>query len=334
MAKRLIRIALVLPLLTLLWGYSNAIGATQTFSQATGITVPTTFKIPYIDQKWANGQKSVPHPALIARDTIREAGRQGLDRQALDAAITGGKKVGLTAQQMKAEYEKGLAESEKKHENLLAATAQKPAQKPAQAAKKATVTSQQTRSRAAYKVVQSLPVKGRAPKTGYSRDQFGSAWTDAVNVQYGRNGCDTRNDILKRDLIKVSMSGRCKVLSGVLPYERYTGKQNVKFIASGPYANQLDAEHIVALGDAWQKGAQKLSKAKRTEFANDPANLFMADPSANRQKGDADAASWLPKNKSYRCTYVTHQSNVKKKYNLWVTQAEKNSMLSVLKPCL
>ena len=64
-----------------------------------------------------------------------------------------------------------------------------------------------------------LPVKGRAPKTGYSRAEFGPAWTDDVTVAAGHNGCDTRNDILRRDLQAVVIkpgSNGCTVLSGEL----------------------------------------------------------------------------------------------------------------------
>ncbi|WP_397321065.1 hypothetical protein [Paenarthrobacter nicotinovorans] len=49
--------------------------------------------------------------------------------------------------------------------------------------------------KAALTDLQSIPIKGRAPKAGYSREQFGPRWADV-----DRNGCDTRNDILRRDL--------------------------------------------------------------------------------------------------------------------------------------
>jgi hypothetical protein len=169
-----------------------------------------------------------------------------------------------------------------------------------------------------------LPVKGRAPKTGYTRSQFGQAWADA-----DRNGCDTRNDILAAQLTAVEKSGRCKVMSAVLADDPYTG-QRIVFIRG---ASKVDIDHVVALGDAWQKGAAAWPFAKRVAYANDPAVLLAVDSSANRQKGDGDAATWLPANKAYRCAYVARQVMVKHKYGLWVTAAEKEAMLRVLSSC-
>ncbi|WP_201774761.1 GmrSD restriction endonuclease domain-containing protein [Demequina salsinemoris] len=169
-----------------------------------------------------------------------------------------------------------------------------------------------------------LTVKGRAAKTGYSRDQFGSGWIDVDS-----NGCDTRNDMLRLRLTDKEMSGSCKVLSGTLD-DPYTGTAIV-FEYGG--ASEVDIDHMVALSDAWQKGAQKWKFAKRVAFANDPLNLEPVEAAANRQKGDADAATWLPSNKSYRCEYVARQIAVKAKYGVWVTQAEQDAMLDVLESC-
>jgi len=176
----------------------------------------------------------------------------------------------------------------------------------------------------AVSLLESLPVKGRAPMTGYSRDQFGSAWTD-VN----RNGCDTRTDMLVRDLVERVMSGRCKVLSGVLYPDPYTGRKLVYVRGR----SVVDIDHVVALGNAWATGAQRLSATDRTAFANDPLNLLAVDASANRQKGDGDAATWLPANKGFRCAYVARQVAVKAKYHLWVTRAEKAAIARVLTGC-
>lgn len=186
--------------------------------------------------------------------------------------------------------------------------------------------------KAALSVLNSLPVKGKAAKTGYSRDQFGSAWTDkAGDVLYANNGCDTRNDILRRDLtnIKLDKDG-CTVLSGVLN-DPYIGK-TINF-ERGPKSAAVQIDHIVALGNAWVTGAQQLSHRKRVELANDPLNLVAADGPANGQKSDRDASAWLPANKSARCSYVSAQVNVKKRYSLWVTPAEKSAMTTVLSQC-
>jgi hypothetical protein len=169
-----------------------------------------------------------------------------------------------------------------------------------------------------------LTVKGRAPLTGYSRAAFGPAWFDV-----DRNGCDTRNDILARDLVRLRMSGDCTVLGGVLAPEPYTGRVNVFIYGQ----STVDIDHVVALGDAWQKGAFAWTIARRTVFANDPLNLLAVDYSANRQKGDSDAASWLPSNKAYRCPYVARQLAVKLKYRVWATLAEKEVIQRILRSC-
>jgi Protein of unknown function (DUF1524)/Excalibur calcium-binding domain len=165
-----------------------------------------------------------------------------------------------------------------------------------------------------------LTVKGRAPKTGYTRAQFGQAWFDT-----DRNGCDTRNDILRRDL-----KNACKVMAGTLAPDPYTGT-TIRFVYGG--ASEVDIDHLVALSDAWQKGAAPWGDGKRLALANDPLNLLAVDSSTNRSKGDGDAATWLPPNKSFRCTYVARQVAVKGKYGLWVTSAERDAMIRVLTTC-
>lgn len=181
----------------------------------------------------------------------------------------------------------------------------------------------------ALKVLATIPVKGRAPKTGYARDQFGQAWSDV-----DRNGCDTRNDILRRDLtaevLKPGTHG-CVVLSGVLK-DPYTAT-SIPFQRGARTSSAVQIDHVVALSDAWQKGAQRLSPARRLAFANDPLNLLAVDGPANMQKSDGDAATWLPANKSYRCAYVARQISVKASYALWVTRAEHDAMARILADC-
>ena len=170
-----------------------------------------------------------------------------------------------------------------------------------------------------------LTVKGRAPKTGYTRDQFGQSWFDT-----DRNGCDTRNDILRRDLVSRQMKNACKVLAGTLAPDPYTST-SIRFVYGG--ASEIDIDHVVALSDAWQKGAARWPSGKRLALANDPLNLMAVDASTNRSKGDGDTATWLPPNKAYRCTYVARQVAVKGKYALWVTAAERDAMTRVLSAC-
>ena len=178
---------------------------------------------------------------------------------------------------------------------------------------------------AALAAAESLTVKGRAPKTGYDRDRFGSAWADTDS-----NSCDTRDDILKRDLQDVEFTdGKCKVAAGVLDPDPYSGKE----VTYRRGRSQVDIDHVVALSDAWQKGAKYWDASKRIALANDPLNLIAVDASTNRSKGDGDTATWLPPNKAYRCTYVAAQVAVKKKYGMWVTAAEQAAMKKVLTGC-
>jgi hypothetical protein len=179
-----------------------------------------------------------------------------------------------------------------------------------------------------------LAVKGRAPKTGYDRDLFGERWTDDVAVEYGRNGCDTRNDILRRDLVDVvgkPGSNGCAVLSGVLN-DAYTGNV-VEFFRGPGTSAEVQIDHVVALSDAWQKGAQQWDEFTRRNFGNDPLNLQTTIGWVNQEKGDGDAATWLPPNASYRCAYVTRIVDIKAAYGLWVTPAEHEAIARVLAEC-
>ena len=178
-------------------------------------------------------------------------------------------------------------------------------------------------------VLETLAVKGRAPKTGYSRDQFGPAWADV-----DRNGCDTRNDILKRDLTDVvykSGTRNCVIASGTLR-DRYSG-ETINFVRGNVTSMEVQIDHVVALSNAWQTGAFKLTEEQRKALANDPLNLFAVKGSLNQQKSDGDAATWLPPLKSFRCAYVAQQIAVKAKYSLWVVPPEKTVMSAILAKC-
>lgn len=192
-----------------------------------------------------------------------------------------------------------------------------------------TATADGPEAQAAWELLDTLEVKGRAPKTGYDRALFGQAWADT-----DLNGCDTRNDILRRDLTSITVkpgTNGCKVITGVLA-DPYTGK-TINFQQGQSTSSAVQIDHVVALSDAWQTGAQQMDASKRQLFANDPENLLAVDGPANQQKGDGDAATWLPSNTSYRCTYVGKQIQVKAKYGLWVKQAEKDAMRRVLADC-
>jgi hypothetical protein len=181
----------------------------------------------------------------------------------------------------------------------------------------------------ARELLDQLEVKGRAPKAGYDRELFGAAWADT-----DRNGCDTRNDVLRRDLVDVALkagTNDCVVLLGTL-HDPYTGR-SIAFERGQETSSAVQIDHVVALADAWQKGAQQWSAETREQFANDPANLRAVDGPTNQQKGAGDAATWLPPAKDHRCEYVAAQVAVKSAYGLWVTPAERDAIAHVLQDC-
>lgn len=172
--------------------------------------------------------------------------------------------------------------------------------------------------------LEKLPIKGRAPKTGYARTQFGNGWEQ-------QGDCDTRNIILRRDLKDVQVSETCKVLRGTLD-DPYTGTQ-IAFVRGAGTSDAVQIDHVVALSNAWQTGAQQLTSEQRVALANDPLELIAVDGPANQQKSDGDAATWLPSNRAFRCQYVARQVAVKRAYSLWVTPAEHDAIRSVLESC-
>ena len=169
-----------------------------------------------------------------------------------------------------------------------------------------------------------LRVRGRGPMTGYARERFGQAWLDA-----DRNGCDTRNDMLRRDLVAKVMDGGCVVLKGTL-HDPYSGA-TIRFVRGD--GDEVDIDHVVALGNAWVSGAAAWDVKKRAALGNDPLNLLAVDAGLNRQKQDGDAATWLPPLRSYRCTYVARIVAVKKKYALSIAPAEHDAIARTLSTC-
>lgn len=184
---------------------------------------------------------------------------------------------------------------------------------------------------AALKALDALTVRSKGSMTGYTREEFGPAWTDNTDDPDGHNHCDTRNDILARDLTGISYkSGHCTVATGTLD-DPYTGK-SIHFVR-GPESTRIQIDHVVPLGDAWVTGAAKMTDTRREELAEDPLELLAADGPANEAKGDDDASEWLPANSGYQCSYVSRQIAVKAKYQLWVTSSEKSAMQHVLAGC-
>ncbi len=186
---------------------------------------------------------------------------------------------------------------------------------------------QATVARTAITTLQSIPVRAATTSPQYRRDEFGTAWQDVDG-----NGCDTRNDILHRDLtlVNVNKNDSCIVLTGELK-DPYTNR--VLRFNRARAASAIQIDHVVALSDAWRTGAASWSPEKRVEFANDPENLLAVDGPTNQAKGDDDASEWLPPNQSFQCPYVARQIGVKARYGLWVETAERDAMRRVLAKC-
>ena len=176
----------------------------------------------------------------------------------------------------------------------------------------------------ASEILEKIEVKGRAPKTDYSREKFYGGWPSV-------DGCSLRQRIIKREFGDSAVLDECNVVAGEYD-EPYTGEHLV-FYRREEISKGIQIDHVVALSDAWQKGAQNLTEDERYQIATDALNLLAVDASANSKKSDGDAATWLPPNKRFRCQYVARQVSVKYKYHLWVTEAEKNAISKVLENC-
>lgn len=177
-----------------------------------------------------------------------------------------------------------------------------------------------------------LPVKGWDRDTDYARFRFGEAWSDDVNVEFGHNGCNTRDDILRRDLAELTVRpGTCYAATGVL-HDPYTGVE-IAFTRGPDTSGAVQIDHVVSLSDAWYKGARTWDPQRRKDFANDPRNLVAVAAQPNFDKAFRDAASWLPPNVAFRCEFVARQVEVKTAYQLWVSAKEKHAMEAVLGNC-
>lgn len=166
----------------------------------------------------------------------------------------------------------------------------------------------------------------------FRRYQFGQAWSDDVNVEFGHNGCNTRDDILRRDLQNLMVRPfTCFAQSGTL-IDPYTGT-SIDFVRGPESSSTVEIDHVVALADAWYKGARAWDPQRRLDFANDPRNLLAVSPKANFDKAFRDAAGWLPPNEAFRCDFVARQIDVKTAYGLWLSAKEKQAMTDVLAHC-
>ena len=165
---------------------------------------------------------------------------------------------------------------------------------------------------------------GFAASSARSRGAAFGTWRDL-----DRNGCTTDDDVLRRDLVRVTMrAGKCQVASGWLR-DRYSGAARRVSVGGGT----VTIDSVVPLGDAWAAGAANWTARRRLAFLNDPRNLQAVLTSTASDKAGRNAAGWLPGSTGYRCTYVARQVAVKAAYRLSVTAPERAAMQRVLEGC-
>ncbi|HEU5158903.1 MAG TPA: HNH endonuclease family protein [Streptosporangiaceae bacterium] len=175
----------------------------------------------------------------------------------------------------------------------------------------------------ARKELADLRVAAPGGDAGYARDRFGQRWKDTDH-----NGCDTRNDILARDLDDVTKRGRCVVVGGRLD-DPYTGR-DVTFVKARAIEVQID--HIYPLALAWRMGADDWTEDKRADFANDRDNLLAVWGRPNQQKGDSGPSEWRPR-KAYQCRYAIKFVDVAAEYDLAVLAADHDALDAMLDRC-
>jgi hypothetical protein len=175
-------------------------------------------------------------------------------------------------------------------------------------------------------LIETLKTKGRGPRTGYDRDEFGYAWMDTADgVPLARNGCDTRNDLLRRDgqEVRFRSGSNCVVVAMTL-HDPYTGT-TIEWRKQK--ASEVQIDHVVPLSYSWQLGSSRWPESKRRQLANDPLNLIPVEGRANSAKSDSGPASWLPPSRGIRCAYAVRFAQVAVKYELAVTAPDREAML-------
>ncbi|MFI9204124.1 HNH endonuclease family protein [Streptomyces sp. NPDC053048] len=165
-----------------------------------------------------------------------------------------------------------------------------------------------------------LVVEAPHSMDGYSRAKF-PHWIKQMGT------CDTREVVLARDGRDVKTDSECRALSGA-----WTSAYDGKVLNA---ASQVDIDHMVPLANAWRSGADGWDTEKRKAFANDlrHSQLIAVSAASNRGKGDQGPDKWQPPLTSYWCTYSRAWTHVKHLYKLRVTQAEQETLNSMLDTC-
>jgi hypothetical protein len=197
----------------------------------------------------------------------------------------------------------------------------------------ATIPTSATLTTGSAQLLAGVPVAALDSSHQYSRTgDFGTAWTDDNDDADGHNGCDTRNDILHRDLTAVlTRTGThdCVVIAGNLA-DPYSGT-SIAFTKARATAIQID--HVVPLHDAWELGAWSWSQQQRIDYANDPSVLLAVSGPLNESKGDRLADAWTPPNTGEWCDYAQRTVAIHAKYHLPVTAAERSALVGMLARC-
>ncbi|MEZ5209638.1 HNH endonuclease family protein [Gordonia sp. PP30] len=192
------------------------------------------------------------------------------------------------------------------------------------------------RVRLAREALATLSVVPRRPPhdTAYHREAFGPAWTDAAGVPGAGNGCDTRNDVLARDLA-VAKSVAAQTCRSAVAAGRfrspYTGREITFARGRGSAAVQID--HIVPLAYAWDMGAASWEPARRVALANDPANLVAVDAASNQAKSDLEPGRWMPPLRGFACQYAMQFATVSAAYDLPVDERSRDVLAAALGKC-
>ncbi|MYR05058.1 DUF1524 domain-containing protein [Gordonia sp. SID5947] len=174
----------------------------------------------------------------------------------------------------------------------------------------------------------------RPSRDDYQREAFGSAWSDANAAAGGFNGCDTRNDVLARDLTDTRRAAVSSCPRAVVAGEfrsPYTGEFIV--FRRDRRAGAVQIDHIVPLAYAWDMGAWSWSPTTRLNLANDPANLVAVDGASNQTKSDQEPGRWMPPNRGFHCQYAIQFVTVVITYHLVLDASSATTLRGALRQC-
>jgi hypothetical protein len=182
---------------------------------------------------------------------------------------------------------------------------------------------------AARALTEGIAPDGRERQPRYDRDAFGPAWADTDG-----DGCDQRDDVLARDLVRVVLSSSgdaCRVVAGHLQ-DAYTGR-GIDFTRGARTSAAVQIDHLVPLSWAWHHGAWAWTDTQRERLATDVDELQAVDGPTNQDKSDQGPATWLPPDAAYRCLYVTRYAYVVSRYRLGIDDADRAAIVRVLGTC-